>query len=369
MRIEEVELLLEIVADSTLGATFHERFSGIMEAFSALVPSASMTAFVLDIAKETEPTAAHAIFRNGETAQLQEYAAHYMHVDPMLPGLTLMDGIPTLLSDFVKPSELTRDPYTGEFLPRFGVRHIMGIAHRMPDGALLSIGVQRDRGMRDFTPNERKLVTLVSPYLSRAAYGAILREKVTDTASKRTPDHKNGAALFDGVGAMVHADAGALALMSLLADEKLLSLDALIAEARALGRADVTEGKSHERLLGLPRGGMIRVRLARAGLGDGVRILATFEQIDAGTPARFDVLADRFALTPREREIALQAIRGFGNREIGHKLGISPVTVGVVLSRIYDKARVQSRGELTAIFLGGNVRDLAPNRIANNGAG
>jgi DNA-binding CsgD family transcriptional regulator len=366
VRSEEIELLLEIVADATLGATFHERFSGIMEAFSALVPSSSMTAFVLDVANETAPAPEHAIFRNGEIEQVQEYAAHYMHLDPMLPGLTLMDGVPTLLSDFVKSSELTRDAYTGEFLPRFGVRHIMGVAHRMPDGALLSVGVQRDRGLRDFTPTERRLVTLVSPYLSRAAYGAILRERVVERSTADSGSdsngagHRSGVALFDALGAMVHADSGGLALMSRLAEDRLLTLDTLVVEARSLGRDEVAEGHTVERAFVLPARGVVRVRLARAGRGDGVRILATFEHSESGAPAQFDALAGRFGLTAREREIASHAIRGFGNREIGQKLGISHVTVGVALSRIYDKAHVQSRNELTAVFLGGNVRDIAP---------
>lgn len=367
MRTEEVELLLQIVADASLGATFHERFNGIMEAFSTLVPSSSMTAFVLDVSKEKEPTPQHAIFRNGEVAQLQEYAANYMHSDPMLPGLAAMDGVPTTLSDFVAPGAFSRDPYTGEFLPRFGVRHIMGISHRIPGGALLSIGIQRDKGLRDFSARERKLVELVSPYLSRAAYGAVLREQVTEQASKvsgSAQDHRSGVAVFDSQGSMIHADAGALSLLSLLAGAGSLSLDTLVVEARGLCRAEVTEGQTLERTFLLPDRGAVRVRLAQVNAAS-LSVLVTLELMESGTKEHFDVIAARFGLTPRERDITAFAIRGLGNREIGFKLGISAVTVGVLLSKIYSKVRVQGRNELTSLFLGGSMRDdTATPRVA-----
>ncbi|WP_229684982.1 response regulator [Deinococcus roseus] len=51
------------------------------------------------------------------------------------------------------------------------------------------------------------------------------------------------------------------------------------------------------------------------------------------------------ALTEREREVLLLAARGFSNKEIAKKLEISPKTVEVHLSALFEKLEVASRTE------------------------
>ncbi|GEM49995.1 response regulator [Deinococcus cellulosilyticus] len=51
------------------------------------------------------------------------------------------------------------------------------------------------------------------------------------------------------------------------------------------------------------------------------------------------------ALTDREREVLLLAARGFSNKEIAKKLEISPKTVEVHLSALFEKLEVASRTE------------------------
>lgn len=52
-----------------------------------------------------------------------------------------------------------------------------------------------------------------------------------------------------------------------------------------------------------------------------------------------------FQLTERERQVLLEAARGYSNKEIAKKLNISPKTVEVHLSALFEKLEVASRTE------------------------
>lgn len=54
-------------------------------------------------------------------------------------------------------------------------------------------------------------------------------------------------------------------------------------------------------------------------------------------------------LTARELDVAMRAVRGAANREIGHALNVSVRTVEVHLGRIFTKLDVRSRVELTVL--------------------
>ena len=53
--------------------------------------------------------------------------------------------------------------------------------------------------------------------------------------------------------------------------------------------------------------------------------------------------ASRGALSARERQILDLLSQGLSNKEIGHKLALSPFTVKNHLARIFAKLRVRSR--------------------------
>lgn len=56
----------------------------------------------------------------------------------------------------------------------------------------------------------------------------------------------------------------------------------------------------------------------------------------------------RYRLSARETQIAELILRGLGNREIAHSLGITPATTKKHLGRIFDKVGVDSRAQLMA---------------------
>jgi DNA-binding CsgD family transcriptional regulator len=55
---------------------------------------------------------------------------------------------------------------------------------------------------------------------------------------------------------------------------------------------------------------------------------------------------DHVSLTPQEREIATLAASGLSNKEIGHRLFLSPRTVSGHLHRIFPKLDITSRAAL-----------------------
>lgn len=54
-------------------------------------------------------------------------------------------------------------------------------------------------------------------------------------------------------------------------------------------------------------------------------------------------------LTPREREVALLAMQGCTNKEIGAELFISQETVKMLLRRIFEKTGIHSRTQLSTV--------------------
>jgi DNA-binding NarL/FixJ family response regulator len=59
-------------------------------------------------------------------------------------------------------------------------------------------------------------------------------------------------------------------------------------------------------------------------------------------------------LSPREKEILALVAQGHSNKEIGHQLNISPGTVRIHLSHIYEKLHVRCRTEAAAKYFTGH---------------
>jgi DNA-binding CsgD family transcriptional regulator len=71
----------------------------------------------------------------------------------------------------------------------------------------------------------------------------------------------------------------------------------------------------------------------------------------------FDVFARSCSLTTREKQIAQLATRGLQNPEIAALLGISPFTVRNGLVKVFAKADVSTRAELS--FIAGQATEPA----------
>ncbi len=75
---------------------------------------------------------------------------------------------------------------------------------------------------------------------------------------------------------------------------------------------------------------------------------------DAGVPAGIKIpgkFPGRDLLTPRETEVLAQVVRGVSNKEAGRTLGISPRTVEVHRSKIFEKIGAKNSVDLMRIML------------------
>jgi DNA-binding CsgD family transcriptional regulator len=342
---EEVELLLQIARDGASGRTFTDRLGSLTETINGVVPAVSMTALVLDPASKKKDPVSHVFMRNGSTDVLRDYAAHYIEHDPMAPLRVKWDGLPHLLSDYVRGARHGRDAYTGEFLPKLGMRHVLGVPNLLPDGRVLLFALQRDKTLGDFTDRERALMRLISPDVAQTVSGVLLLEEAEALVRKQVdPGPGSSAIIFSSAGEVVHADPEACRFLVLLADSGLHAgaLSKLVKET-ARGRQVLN------RTLETCDGGHVRIRLSRTPLG---QVLAVLELVEAGSSAHFELVADRAGLTRREREVTLLALEGLGNRNIARKLGTADVTVNFHLRNVYEKTKTRGRLELIALFLG-----------------
>jgi len=190
------------------------------------------------------------------------------------------------------------------------------------------------------------------------------------------------AAIVDGVLAELAAETGpprSAAGWASLRDELRDELSALaLGEARGheespLGRARL---RAAARLLCVER---LLPRLLGSDLEDPlatefVEALLQWARADGlGGPTsepprwaevRFERLAARAGLTPREVQVAWLALEGAANREIAADLGIAAVTVGTHLGRVYRKFGVAGRTELSRLLV-----DVSPTGVSRRRSG
>lgn len=227
--------MLGLLSDSQQGRTFCERFAASAAALARLIPSRSNSAMILDLAQSPARGPVHSYFHNYDLSFLEQYATHYRLHDPMADGLLRADGLPLSLEERTA-SSFGKDAFTGELLPRLGLRHILGLAIRLPGGPVLAVAIQRDASSGGFSSRERELIRLAGPALRDAAVGSLLSEQISALRSDEPRvGARAGALLLDTSGRLLHLDCGAEALLrrSSLRLEQLAQL----AELQALAPA------------------------------------------------------------------------------------------------------------------------------------
>lgn len=352
LSLEEVEQLLHIARDATAAETFEQRLTLVTERLLLLVPATSLSAVVIPKAG-AKPE--YLFFKNNDPSWLIQYAMEYRHVDPMRAAIENPTGRPVLLSEFIGGRDFGREAFTADFLGAQRLRHILGIATPMPDGACLAIGFQRERALGDFTRKECELLRLVSPDLARAVFATLLRAKVGSMARSGAPCTPTvGNMVFDASGDLLEADVEALAICRLLgAVDDCFPADLFVSSVRALVQTPAAEHQAIERTVPMGGGGNVRVRLQATEGASGREVVGKLEVIRSESRSSFEALVAKFNLTPRERQVAELALQGLGNRHIGIKLGLSEITIGTYLTSIYRKSGASGRTDFVRILLNG----------------
>jgi len=78
------------------------------------------------------------------------------------------------------------------------------------------------------------------------------------------------------------------------------------------------------------------------------RVVSSFRQKSKGRD-------DSISLTAREEEVLVLLTKGYANKEIAEKIGLSVETVRSHLKHIYEKLHVRSRAEAVARYMSGKV--------------
>jgi DNA-binding CsgD family transcriptional regulator len=330
--------VVDVARDVRSCPGFHERMAQTHATLAKELASIAWSTWVCDPADPSRLAATHNVSWSIDPARLAEYVESYRFLDPMAPSF--LTARRALLSQFVPGSAYGADPFTADFLAPQGIRHILGLASRLPDGLILVSAFHRGPGRTgDFTADECLFAERAFDHLGRAAFGAMLREKVARLLSDATASAPagSGALIFDALGDVVHADAGALKLLREL--ESLGALEALSDDAVTLAGRPC--GGVLERRCPLSRARSLHARLAGFAFSGGERgVLVTLveEQLDP-----LDARLRHAGLTARERVIARLAADGHGNDGIAFHLGIAPATVAVHLTRIFRKTGVTGR--------------------------
>ncbi len=219
----------------------------------------------------------------------------------------------------------------------------------------LGIGVFVRSDGEAFTPTEaRDVANLRTPAANalRRAFGRL-------TAAM--PGGGPAVLLLDGDGDIVTRSAGA---DEVLADLRLEVDDDVpgtirVAAARARSRREPAQVTT--RMRG-SSGRWVRVHvspMSTAGSGDGdgpgATDLVSVTIATAGPGELVPILLDSYGLTERETDIVLALCRGVGTKDIAAELSISVHTVRDHLKVVFDKAGVNSRGELVARLFADHV--------------
>jgi DNA-binding CsgD family transcriptional regulator len=346
-RDEHVTTLLEIGRTAGLGATFQERMAGLVPLVSRLIPRARVAAAVHDQDAPARLTNEAAWFFAGAgvgPGVLPPYLERYQDLDPMRPFFVEASGRPRLLSETDAGRRYGQDPFTGEFLAGLGIRYIMLVVHRMPDGSVFSVALHRGPDQHDFDANERALLAACAPDLARAASAAVLRRTVMAHISAPGRSATVHAVVFDTSGRVVHADLGAAPLLDAKAMAQLSGeIATMVASRPAVGTVI-------ERDLSPSSGGALPARVVALDSRSGIGAMAVLSH--EATDSRFERLVREARLTGRERQVAALAIEGLRNRDIANRLGVGVDTVKWHLKTIFQKTKVHGRGGLAAIVLG-----------------
>lgn len=340
---EAVDLLLKIARDATKGLTVQERLDAITEPLSALIPSASVSA----VAVRPDHGTFAAWFKNGSPENAVEYATRYREADAMVVH---GKGALCRLSDVLPSQRFGADAFTGEFLWKQRLKHILGFCARLPGGTTFSFALHREVGTRDFSDVDVELLRRAAHDIGRAVFSSLLREHALRSAG--APEGRVLTVVTGADGRPVEGAAdGAHLLARLTRDDP--GLERWLREGHALPERGGDECVERERHVETAEGDLVRIRAFAFDGAIAAGQLVVLEVLVPGSPALAQAIASRAGLTPRERLVAAAAVEGLGSREIASRLGIAVVTVGCHLTRIYAKTGTAGRNELTAFFLTG----------------
>jgi DNA-binding CsgD family transcriptional regulator len=350
LSFEAVEQLLAISRDATTGCSFEDRMTILAGCIARVIPHTSAMFTVFPLSPSEPDEAVRVVQLKSVPEVIREYAEHYYKLDPSHERCRAQIGKPFLLSDVVPHGRYGKDEYTSDCLQRAKMRHILGGWLPLPRQMALQLTFARPGGAEDFDARDLKLANLIAPDLIRAAFGALLSERLSELRKRGGPDERVGMIAFDTRGEIVLAQRAAIRICERVRPGGGGPGDVLAPLVLSLNRLGVNlpSGATAERDLPLTNGEWAHVTATQTPAG----IICVLEVVSPGTAKHTAAVAASYGLTVREQEVAALAVKGLANKEIAVALKLSPFTVKLHLGNIYKKTHVESRTELASRFLG-----------------
>jgi DNA-binding CsgD family transcriptional regulator len=205
----------------------------------------------------------------------------------------------------------------------------------------------RRRGRPDFDSVDAAFMGAIAPTLAEGYRNALLVGALTARRDTEGP----GLIVFDENDHIDEISAAATHWLRDIVDVDSTQLPhpiyAVAARARAIHEGSIGESVAPARARVPTRSGgwVVLHALRLMGTREG-RIGIIIEPAPAPEVAHLVVSA--YGLSPRERDVIHQMIRGQATKQIAATLGLSPYTVADHLRAIFAKVGVRSRGELVA---------------------
>jgi DNA-binding CsgD family transcriptional regulator len=256
-------------------------------------------------------------------------------------------GVQTLHE--VTDDQPERSPIYLEVMVPHGMSQELLVALRSPDGENWgTTRLNRTPGDPMFSEHEISFMATAAPLLAEGVRRGLLVGEATDPDRPDAP----GLVVLTANGEVESLSPGAEDWFAQLPDDDgrqdgvpTSVLAAASGAVRDAGRAGGVGGISTARVP-MTDGSWAVVHGAVTGIHGDSRVTVIIE------PAHPDriapLLMSIYGLTTREQELTRLVLRGGSTTELAKQLGVSPHTVQQHLKSIFDKAQVNSRGELIA---------------------
>ena len=230
-----------------------------------------------------------------------------------------------------------------DFLAPFGLPHEMRTAMVTRGRAWGGVIFHRTAATGDFRPEDAELMGRLSRPIAEA-----MRSTVRFDAARRAGPRAPGLLVLDASDDIELSTPGTDELLDRLRDadpvQRTVPAPLLIVAAQV--RADGRAGRRTEaRHVPTPAGWITLHGSLPTGPRDRVAIVIQATPDDLAAPLRLEA----FALTPREREVALAIAQDLDTAAIAERLFISPWTVQDHCKAIFDKTGTRTRRELRAL--------------------
>ncbi|WP_046494768.1 helix-turn-helix transcriptional regulator [Streptomyces odonnellii] len=189
--------------------------------------------------------------------------------------------------------------------------------------------------------------------------GAALRRSEMRATGSPAGDHPPAVLLLDSRNRVVRADDRAEMLLKEIADDAVGAFKVPTAVLMSVEQARAAKAAA-----GVPP--RLRVRthagewfvLSTSIMGSAADHMAAVVITPASAADVMPVVFATYGLTPREREVAVQVLRGSDTREIARVLSLTPLTVQDHLKSVFTKAGVRSRRDFVARLVASQVPEI-----------